>query len=117
MPLRFWKNHEPATFVTVYVLSGLVAVLIPVIKHSVSVRRYNQSSYNYNDDQGNNSGDHGWTDLNNCKWWKVRCTSLWVNENGVRTMFSLGLKLCFYSLLLTPLFANLRRACVFLGIP
>jgi NADH:ubiquinone oxidoreductase subunit 3 (subunit A) len=87
MPFTFWKNHEPATFVTVYVLSGLVAVLIPVIKHSVSVRRYNQYAYNnYNYDQGNdnNSGDQGWTDVNNCKWWKVRCTSLWINANGVR---------------------------------
>ena len=89
-PFKFWRDHEPATFVTAYILSGLVAILIPVIKHTSAVRRYNQSYNNYNnynnyENNNNNSGDRGWTDLNNCKWWKLRCKSLWVNENGVRT--------------------------------
>jgi hypothetical protein len=85
---KFWRNHEPAAFVTAYVVSGLVAVLIPVIKHSSSIRSYNQYQNYYNNnnqEEENNSGDRSWTDINNCKWWKIRCTSVWVNENGVRT--------------------------------
>lgn len=79
-----WRQ-EGVPFVTAYVLGGVLSVLGPAIKYWTEVRSY-RTSYNYQynqDDNQNGQGDERreW-DVNNCKWWQVWCTPLWVNENG-----------------------------------
>lgn len=70
-------------FVTVYALTGVLALLVPAIQHRRSVKAY-QSSYYYQYEQQNQSYDAGrdWTDINNCKWYQFRCQRVWVNGNG-----------------------------------
>ncbi|CAB9527644.1 expressed unknown protein [Seminavis robusta] len=58
---RFW-DHEPAKFVAAYIISGLLAILIPGINHAKSVKRYQNSYYyqynnQYDDQDQNGSGD------------------------------------------------------------
>ena len=87
--LRSVWGREPIPLVTAYVVSGLLAVIIPAAKYRSSVKAYQQSYYyqyqqnnNNGENNGEGSGDHYEIDVNNCKWWQWRCTPLYMNENG-----------------------------------
>ena len=74
--------QDSVPLLTAYVVSGLLAIIVPAAKFRSSVRAY-QSSYYYEYQQANQSEDEHYTiDVNNCKWWQWRCTPLWMNENG-----------------------------------
>lgn len=79
---NFWRT-ESVPFVTAYVVTGILAFLVPAIRYRKSVNTY-QSSYYYQYQQQNQSEDNGGNeyDINNCKWWQWNCTPQYMNENG-----------------------------------
>lgn len=92
-----------------WVLSGLLAVLIPLIHRTIHKNKYRemymtyyweheyqqyaeQRKQNY-EQYGNNynyygvyaydgSAEREWVDVNNCKWWKFNCFSFYANREG-----------------------------------
>lgn len=81
--LREFKNDPMHPFVAGYILSGLLAIIIPVIKYRSEVNAYTSSyEYQYNQQEQQNNDGRMEYDVNNCKWWQFWCESIWMNENG-----------------------------------
>ncbi len=111
IPERIQFMHsEDANFVLtlIWVMSGFVTVLIPLIYRSIHKYKYRQEYMKYywqqeyeqyeeqrkqNYDQYGNSYNYGgaymadyedpeYVDVNNCKWWNFNCFSFFVNRQG-----------------------------------
>lgn len=89
LKLRMPKN-DLTRFLIAYVVTGLLVVLIPVVRHASAVARYKKSySYQqnmYNHQQGQQEKDNSEVsdsdcdymfDANKCRWFNPFCAPLW----------------------------------------
>lgn len=111
VPQKFQLMHSPEDNIVlsaVWVVSGLLAVLIPLIYRTIHKNKYRkeymsyyweqeyeqyeqqrQENYEMYGNQYNYGGaymadydEREYADVNNCKWWQLNCFSFFVNQDG-----------------------------------
>jgi hypothetical protein len=110
IPQKFKMMHSPEDNMflsAIWVLSGLLSVLIPLIYRTIHKNKYRaeymkyyweqeyeqyeeqrQENYEKYGNQYNYGGayttynEKEYVDVNNCKWWQLNCFSFFVNQQG-----------------------------------
>lgn len=75
-------GNDHARFVTGYAVSGILVVIIPLIRYGVAMANYRHSYYYAYMQQEEDRAGGDVYDMNNCKWFNPFCKSVWVNGNG-----------------------------------
>ena len=111
VPQKFQLMHSPEDNIilsAIWVVSGLLAVLIPLIYRTIHKNKYREKYMSYyweqeyeqyeqqrqeNYEKYGNQYNYGgaymaeydekeYVDVNNCKWWQLNCFSFFVNRDG-----------------------------------